>query len=254
MTFHPPYLDRTSELDPGGQQIGSPLSSPSYWPGAPEIREATSSDNDQDNSNDKSPSEGSISVVVHGPATQTTRPNRRKRVWLTLKGGCGSLRKRLCRCLSPKAVDDETPNHEKGRRIEDLHFEDGILHSNVEMNSLAAQEIEQVIQEHGGLIVLTGEKLLHHETRLLAMLKTCFEKRRGREILRLWKMDAVRPSRLHVEMLPSTSTERRFLTLEDVRLLNPPREDPYDRRDDSLFRYFMSYEGLSGRMLIPGRG
>jgi len=171
-----------------------------------------------------------------------------------LKGGCGNLRKRLCRCLSPKAAEQKRSSDEEGFTIKDPDLKKGILESRVQMNSFTAQQVQEVILEHGGFIVLSGERLEKYERRMNSMLDTCFDRRRGYEILRLWKLDAVRPSRLYAEMLPSAITENRFLTLEDVRLMNPPREDPYDRRDDSLFRYFMSYEGLSGRMLIPGRG
>lgn len=164
------------------------------------------------------------------------------------------MRKRLCRCLSPKAADQKCSSEEERPRITEIQLKDGILQSRVQMNSITAQQVEQVVHEHGGFIVLSGEKLEKYERRMNTMLDTCFNRRRGYEILRLWRLDAVRPSRLYAEMLPSAITENRFLTLEDVRLMSPPREDPYDRRDDSLFRYFMSYEGLNGRMLIPGRG
>jgi len=242
------------ETDPGGQLIGSPPASPSQRPLGPEIKEATSSDNEQDSSNDKSPSEVSIGSSVPGPNQRATRPNYRKRLWLSLKGGCGNLRKRLCRCLSPKAADQKRSSDEERFAIKDPDLKEGILQSRVQMNSCEAQQVEELINEHGSFIVLSGEKLEKYERRMNTMLDTCFDRRCGYEILRLWKLDAVRPSRLYAEMLPSASTVNRFLTLEDVRLLSPPREDPYDRRDDSLFRYFMSYEGLNGRMLIPGRG
>lgn len=107
--------------------------------------------------------------------------------------------------------------------------------------------------EHGSAIVLKGERLEAYQQKMEMMLRTYFDRQAGNEILRLWKLDASRPSRLYAEMLPTENREPRYLTLGDVRLVNQ-RDNTLDRRDDSLLRYFMSYEGLHGRMLIPGRG
>jgi len=214
----------TSPVSPAGEEI---------TPGEPSEHEGSSMDRS---------SRDSEITVWNGESSRSSNPLKRGNVWLNLKQKGGNLRKRLCSCLSPKARELDDGN---GYRVEPSAG--SILRSEVEMNSFRASQVEQVLNEHGNFIVLKGERLNQYRQRIDAMLTEYFDRRSGYEILRLWRLDAIREARLNVELLPSSSTVRRHLTLSDIRL----RDQPYDYSDDSLFRYFMSFEGLRSSMLIP---
>ena len=251
--------DRTT--DDSGSSVWFPHSPPSRRriSAETEITEASPSESGSGHEEERAPSVVSIDTAVPEPELggEARRPSRKRRqLWDHLRRGGENLRKRLCCCFSPSTTDqaEATSDGDDGFRIGggNLQTEGGILRSDVEMDSATSRQVQHVIDYHGGFAILAGDRLADYERRMHEMLETYFDRRSGFEILRLWRLDAARSMPLRVEMLPSSSPGQRILTLGDVRLLSSPR-DPMDRRDDSLFRYFMSYEGLSQRMLIPGR-
>ena len=250
--------DRTT--DDSGSSVWFPHSPPSRrrLSAETEITEASPSESGSGHEEEGAPSVVSIDTAVPEPESggEARRASRKRRqLWDHLRRGGENLRKRLCCCFSPSMTDQEEATSEgDGFRIGggNLQTEGGILRSDVEMDSATSRHVQQVIDQHGGFAILAGDRLADYERRMHEMLETYFDRRSGLEILRLWRLDAARSMPLRVEMLPSSAPGQRILTLGDVRLLSSPR-DPMDRRDDSLFRYFMSYEGLSQRMLIPGR-
>eukprot|EP00210_Caulerpa_lentillifera_P006005 g5739.t1 len=232
-----------------------------------EITEVTSN-NEQETT---TPMESEVSITSRVPVSaaaavakpelkvpKSVEPSRKKRrFWRSLRyrRRCFvCFPKPLCRCFSFHSRETMESIHQYPiYEISRLDLEDGIIKSKVTLDSSTTRKIEEVIDENGGLIILTGSKLDTYQNRLDSMMSSVFDRAAGYSLLDTWRSE--KPEQT-LELLESaqeltSSFENRVLTLADIDLTQIKRTTRTDDRENAFARYFSSFQGLNPQMLVP---
>eukprot|EP00210_Caulerpa_lentillifera_P007321 g6998.t1 len=226
-----------------------------------EITEASGNDEEEPTRLDSGVSTTSkvVSPVTYSDTAEETRvenSRKRRRFWQNLRDRRRAIvcfPKRLCRCLAPRFIESTTETTQYPvYEIKALDIEEGIVRSRVTIDSPTSKLLEQLVDQYGGFIILKGAKLDTYQARLDSILSKAFDRQVGYSVLNTWKSEKPEQS---LELLESVheieSYRNRVLTLADIDLTQVKRTTRSDDRENTLFRYFKSYQGLNQRMLAP---